>query len=38
MAASWLSTDGAKPPSSPTAVDMPASLISFFRVWKISAP
>ena len=29
---------GAKPPSSPTAVDRPASCRPFFSVWKISAP
>ena len=29
---------GAKPPSSPTAVDMPSLSIIFFSVWKISLP
>ena len=29
---------GAKPPSSPTLVQWPASFNAFFRVWKISAP
>ena len=29
---------GANPPSSPTAVDRPASCSPFFSVWKISAP
>ena len=29
---------GAKPPSSPTAVERPASCRPFFSVWKISAP
>ena len=29
---------GAKPPSSPTLVEWPASFSAFFRVWKISAP
>ncbi|CFP59074.1 Uncharacterised protein [Bordetella pertussis] len=38
MAASWLATLGAKPPSSPTAVDMPWSWISFLSMWNTSAP
>ena len=38
MAASWLATLGAKPPSSPTAVLMPLSCRIFFSAWKTSAP
>ena len=38
IAASWLSTFGAKPPSSPTAVGMPRPSMIFFRAWKVSAP
>ena len=38
MAASWLGTLGAKPPSSPLAVDMPWSWISFLSIWNTSAP
>jgi hypothetical protein len=38
MAASWLATLGAKPPSSPTLVGMPLSWMIFFSAWKTSAP
>jgi hypothetical protein len=38
IAASWLSTLGAKPPSSPTAVLMPLSWMIFFSAWNTSAP
>ena len=38
MASSWLSHLGAKPPSSPTAVDMPRALMIFLRAWNVSAP
>ena len=37
-ASSALLRFGAKPPSSPMPVLWPASLRSFFSVWKISAP
>src|SRR3546814_3254142 len=33
-----LASLGAKPPSSPTEVERPASARSFLSVWKISAP
>jgi hypothetical protein len=38
MAASWLATLGAKPPSSPTAVLMPLSWMIFLSAWNTSAP
>ena len=41
MASSAASVDaslGAKPPSSPTAVERPFSLSTFLREWKTSAP
>src|SRR6218665_1435811 len=38
MAASWFSTLGAKPPSSPTAVLMPRSWMIFLSAWNTSAP
>ena len=38
IAASWLATLGAKPPSSPTAVLMPWSCRIVLSAWKVSAP
>ena len=37
-AASSLGRSGAKPPSSPTAVDRPRLLSTFFNAWKTSTP
>ena len=38
MASSFVARLGAKPPSSPTAVDSPRSCSSFFNVWYVSVP
>ena len=37
-ASSLLGRSGAKPPSSPTAVDRPRSWSSFFSTWYVSVP
>ncbi len=38
MASSLEARSGAKPPSSPTAVDRPRSPITFFSTWYVSVP